>query len=225
MTNRSVYSVTKTENTFGATRVDEEDAFDAFDDFDNIQEEEVKEEVVEQPKEVKEEEVKKEESINEIEEKVKEEESPKVEEKVTNKAGWCFEDFEGSGSIKPKIYASATGGSNVSVKKQPKKVQNSYTSTSSNVDWNKYKNAKSISSDQLFENDEPTAYEKQKLSQYSNASAIGSEEFFGKEEKKSYSKIDTDDEWGNDELSRMADSIANGAVKLATKAKSLFDDF
>ena len=37
--------------------------------------------------------------------------------------------------------------------------------------------------------------------------------------------FDDDDDWGTDDLSRMADTIAEGAVRLAAKAKSLFDNF
>ena len=239
MSNRSVYSVQKREEkTIGAEKIEDEDAFDAFDDFDEIEEEVVEEPVVEKPTEVKEEEIKKEEIIPEPEEEQEEEiEEEKPEEKETNKPGWCFEDFDGSGTIKPKIYASAAGASNVVVKKPQPKTQSksSYSSSSSNVDWNKYKDAKAISSDQLFGYDQPTAMEKQRLNQYSNAKAISSDQIFGTETSTSKSsgysgssfnsQFDDDDDWGTDDLSRMADTIADGAAKLVAKAKSLFDNF
>ncbi|ELP92766.1 hypothetical protein EIN_371780 [Entamoeba invadens IP1] len=222
MANRSIYSVAKkTDTSIAATRVDDGDAFDAFDDFDNI-EEPVPE--VPKPVEVKEEEIQPE--VSQKEEVVQEKEEPKIEEKTTNKPGWCFDDFDGAGTIKPKIYASAAGGSNVSVKKPQKARPKETASSSSNVDWNKYKNAKSISSDQLFGSDEPTEFEKAKLSQYQNSSAIGSDDFFGKkEEERTYKVKGDDDDWGNDDLAKVANTLAEGASRLATKAKNLFDDF
>ena len=114
MSNRSIYSVAKEEDeATGAVKVEDENPFDDFDDIEEEPEEPV---VEEKPTEVKEEEVKKEEVI---EEKEDDEEEEKPKQKETNKAGWCFDDFNSKGSIQPKIYASATGGSNVSVKKAP----------------------------------------------------------------------------------------------------------
>ena len=94
----------------------------------------------------------------------------------------------------------------------------------SNVDWDKYKNAKSISSDQLFGTDETSEYDKQKLSQYSNATAIGSDDFFGESQKKEKS-ISQIDEWNSEDFSRMASNIKDTAIRMAQQAKTLFDDF
>ncbi|KAL7714931.1 Uncharacterized protein QTN25_007653 [Entamoeba marina] len=219
MANRSIYSVTSENTSLKATRVEDEDAFDAFDDFDEIEEEPVEEEPVEVPEAVKEEEIVPEEKYEEPAE-----EENKPVEKETNKSAWCFDDFDGAGSIQPKIYASATSGSNVKVKKQPPPKQHYKTPNSSTkVDWDKYKNSKSISSDQLFGYDEPSEYDKQKLSQYKHSTAIGSDELFGEtKQSKSYGM---DDEWGEDDVTKLANTIMDGAKSLAKQAKGLFDDF
>ena len=124
---------------------------------------------------------------------------------------------------------------------QSQKTPNRYESKTSSYSSNdhssgqgnaqdRFKNARSISSDQYFGTDKEISHERQsKINQFSGATSISSSQYFGDDESSgSGSGKDLGDdiiETAKNDLQKLKSSLITGGRKLAEMTKDFFNDF